>query len=351
MRLRTLEVERLRCVERAVWEPGEGVNIVVGANGAGKTSLLEAIHLAATGRVLKPGSARGAIQHGSERLAVRARFGTGLEQGVVCYERSVSDRVWSLDGETVKSAIAVYERLPVLVISPETHYAILQDAQARRAAVYWLMFHVEPLFLESWQRYQRVLRQRNTALRQRNANYRAFDPGLVQTASVLARMWERLHESLQGRVAAIATDLGLGREPELVVKWGWGAKTLEEALEETRETDERLGYTHAGVHRMDVGLLLDGKPIQEVASHGQQKVIVSAWRLALLGAAAARGRPALLLVDDLAAELDRRRREAFYTMLTEALKDVQVFVTATDGGDFPFPCDMFHVEHGVLSKP
>jgi len=127
---------------------------------------------------------RGAIRHGAERLKVGLRFGESLEASELRYERGRSVRSWRLDGEPLKSALGAYERLPLLIFSPETHYATLQDAQVRRAAMYWLLFHVEPLFLETWRRYQRVLRQRNAALREGLGLYRMFNPGLAQPVSL-----------------------------------------------------------------------------------------------------------------------------------------------------------------------
>lgn len=349
MSIKALEIEGLRCLERTVWSPGPGLNAITGINGAGKTSLLEAIALACTGKALRSGGARAAIAKGQDRLAVRMAVGEGLEAGAVRYERSPTDRIWAWDGTPIRSAAVVYERVPLMVFSPETHYAVVQDASARRAAMYWLMFHVEHQFLEVWRRYQRLLRQRNTALRARDRNYRAFDPGLVQISAVLAGMWERALESLQAPFAALIAQQGLGVAADIRIRPGWPGGSLEAALEACRETDERLGYTQVGPHRADIGFRVGGRPIQEVASHGQQKVVVSAWRLALVVRAVEAGRRPVLLLDDLGAELDRRRRAAFYETLGGL--GLQAFVTALEPEPLPSPAFMFHVEQGRLHGP
>ncbi|MHB8253974.1 MAG: DNA replication/repair protein RecF [Acidiferrobacter sp.] len=349
MAIKALEIEDLRCLEHVLWEPAVGLNVVIGKNGAGKTSLLEGLALVATSRALRPGGARGAIRHGAERLRVRSEFGSALKAGVVGYERGVTARTWMMNHEVVRSPLVVYEQIPLLILSPETHYATLQDPQVRRAAVYWLLFHVEPLFLETWRRYQRILRQRNIALKNNDPTYRMFDPGLVQAGETLGAFWGRAQERLQGLFQENAERLRLGLRPETVLKSGWREGPLNAALDESRSGDERLGYTQIGPHRADIQFLLDGRALQQVASHGQQKVVVSAWRLALAQAARIAGKEPILVVDDLAAELDQERRAAFYEALIAY--GFQALVTAIETEPLPSSASVFHVEHGQLRAP
>jgi len=349
MAIKALEIVDLRCLKQCTWEPSDGLNVVVGQNGAGKTSLLEAVALAATSRALRPGSARGAIAYGAERLKVQTQFGIGLKAGTLIYERSRTGRTWAMGCEAVRSPLTVYECLPLLIFSPESHYATLQDPQVRRTAMQWLLFHVEPLFLDTWRRYQRILRQRNAALKSGDSLYRMFDPGLCQVGEALARFWFDQQTALQQPFQEIAQRLELGLPVEMVLRPGWREGSLSEALMASHSGDERLGYTQAGPHRADIHFLLDGRPVQQVASHGQQKVILSAWRLALGQAVRRAGKEPILLVDDLAAELDRERRKAFYEVLITS--QLQALVTAIESEPLPSSTAMFHVEQGCLRKP
>jgi len=120
---------------------------------------------------------------------------------------------------------------------------------------------------------------------------------------------------------------------------GWGDESLEAALVRSEDGDERLGYTQVGPHRADIQFLLADRPLSQVGSHGQQKVVVSAWRLALAHCAERAGRAPVLLVDDLAAELDGVRRKAFYDVLVDSQS--QTFVTAIDAETSPPPAAMF----------
>lgn len=346
MGLQALEIHNLRCLTAITWTPSARLNIIVGANGAGKTSLLEALSLLATARALRPGGAAGARRHGTAILRVRGEGGVGLDQVTIGYERNGSQRRWTLNGETQHSPLAIYRRLPLLVLSPESHYAVLRDAALRRASVHWALFHVEPLFLEGWRRYQRILRQRNAALRHHDPMYRQFDVGLAQTGEVLAGYWQALIDRIGPLTLSYAATLGVPLTVGVSVRRGWGGTDLLAALRADAGGDIRLGYTQSGPHHADVVFTLDGRPLQQVGSHGQQRLVINAWRLALAEAVAATA-PPLLLIDDLPAELDHARRALFTQLLADS--DGQVFVTATEWPDrVPPGAAVFHVEHGRL---
>lgn len=322
---------------------------MAGPNGAGKTSLLEGVVLAGTGKVLRSGGVRGAIREGEKGLRVRCDFGLGISAGSIQFEYGQSIRVWALDYVAVKSPVSVYERLPLLVLNPESHYAMLQDPNTRRGIMYWFLFHVEPLFLETWRRYQRVLRQRNAGLKLGDHRYQAFEPGLAQLGEALTTMWARAEEGIRDAFREQARRLGFDGALSTSFRRGWNAESLDAALVASRPGDQRVGFTQVGPHRADIHFLVGGRPIQEVASHGQQKIIVSAWRLAVAQKLKACGKTPVLLIDDLAAELDRTRRVAFYQALEEY--GLQAFVTTVAEETFPSSAAVFHVEQGRLSKP
>lgn len=347
MAMRALEIRNLRCLNSVSWEPVEGCNFVLGANGAGKTSLLEAVSLLATARALRPGSAGAARRYGSTVLRIQGEIGTGLDQATIRYERDGRQRQWFFNDEAQHSPLTIYRRLPLLVFSPESHYAALREAMVRRAGIHWALFHVEPLFLETWRRYQRVLRQRNAALRHHDPTYRMFDPGLAQNGGVLAGFWQTLIATLGPRTSKYAAALGLPLTVTVSLRPGWSGPDLLTALRDGAASDAQVGYTQSGPHRADLAFGLDGHSLQHGGSHGQQKLVMSAWRLALAEAVASTGVSPLLLVDDLPAELDRTHRAALADLL--AATGGQVFITATEWAEaVPAGAAVFHVEHGQL---
>ena len=264
---------------------------------------------------------------------------------MVGYESGADGKVWALEGQVQRSALGILQRVPVMVMTPDAHYVALQDPAARRAGTHWTLFHVEPLFLDMWRRHQRILRQRNAALREGNGIYRMFDQGLAQTGESLQGFWERLYATVGPLVTQYAQRLGLEGVGTVRVRSPWEGSTLEATLRANQLSDERVGYTQIGAHRLDVKFFLDEQPLQSVGSHGQQKVIISAWRLALAQAVSACGKVPTLLVDDVPAELDRTRREAFFAVLSES--GAQTIATTTDEQvGLPGQTDVFHVEQG-----
>lgn len=349
MAIQDLEARNVRCIEELYWELDPGVNVLVGKNGAGKTSILEGIVLAGTGKALRPGGSRGVIRRDAGVLNVRLRAGVGVSACEVIYERHAKNRTWVLNHEAIKSPTEIYERIPLLVLNPETHYAMLQDPHVRRGLMSWFLFHVEPLFLDMWRRFQRIMRQRNAGLKMGNQKYRAFDPGYIQVGEALGAMWRRAQEELELPFTEAVHELGLHEAVTTAFRNGWTGDSLEEALEAARPGDEKMGYSQVGPQRADINFLMGGKPISEGASHGQQKVIVSAWRLALARQVRKAGKEPILLIDDLAAELDQERRQAFYETLRAS--DMQVVVTAIEADALSSSFTMFHVEHGQLTPP
>ncbi|HMZ11772.1 MAG TPA: DNA replication and repair protein RecF, partial [Plasticicumulans sp.] len=133
---------------------------------------------------------------------------------------------------------------------------------------------------------------------------------------------------------------------------GWPAgQPLGEVLAEAREGDRRAGHTRHGAHRADFAVRLDGRPPGEALSRGQHKLLVAA--LVLAQAALYRetcGRPCVLLVDDLPAELDGAHRSRFVERL--AATGAQVFVTAIEaaalGGTLPADARLHRLAAGAL---
>jgi DNA replication and repair protein RecF len=222
----------------------------------------------------------------------------------------------------------------------------------------WATFHVEQGFVEVWAAYARALKQRNAVLKQfagidgavASAQLAAWDIELAQWGEKLARsrreMLERLRSPWQQTVVALS-----GLNLDLVYFQGWARDTpLAQALQLSRERDLARGSTHAGPHRADVLLKLNGKLARDTLSRGQQKLAAVAMILAQLRLLAPiLSEPPTLLLDDPAAELDPERLGRFIEQV-EPLR-CQLVLTALSPGHQPFgqPDRMFHVEQGRVS--
>jgi DNA replication and repair protein RecF len=361
MSLGQLSIQNLRCLHRAELELHPGRNLIVGANGSGKTSLLEAIFLLGRGRSFRTRNSERLVTHGESRLVVFGRTATSessLPTALGVQVTRGEPTVAKIQGEFARSLAELSQALPVQVIDPGVHKLVEDSAYRRRRWMDWATFHVEHSFVEVWTSYTRALKQRNAVLKQLQPQgpgalpqLAAWDVELAQLGERLAHSRRAMLESLQPHWRQIILALS-GLELELVYAQGWARdQALLEALQGSREKDLARGSTHAGPHRGDVGLKLHGKLARETLSRGQQKLAAVAMILAQLALLASfLPEPPTLLLDDPAAELDPQRLKAFIDQV-EPLR-CQLVLTSLAPGLQPFgqPDRLFHVEQGRVTS-
>ena len=258
-------------------------------------------------------------------------------------------------GVPVRSLAELATVFPVQAIDPEIHRLIEEGPQERRRYLDWGVFHVKPSFVEQWRRYQRVLKQRNAALRDQAdaAVVRAWDAELIETGEALAGSRRQYLASLRPAVHAMGERL-LGRAIELRLADGWPHDaSLREALDQNWGRDRERGTTHSGPHRADLSIRVGDEAARHRVSRGQQKLTAAAMLLGQLQADHALGSPtAALIVDDPAAELDSEHLQGLLDVIREL--PGQLFVTALDPSLEAFQClpaaRRFHVEHGKISR-
>ncbi len=361
MHLASLSIEDLRAFHQVRLDPVTGINVLAGDNGAGKTSVLEAIHLLSSGRSFRGGVRDSLIRRGqpefriySEIVAepVERRVGMGLSRSL---------RGWSarIDGQPVDVLTRLFQELAVVCFEPGSHALISGGSEQRRRFLDWALFHVEPDFLSVWRRYQRALRQRNVLLK-RTAGATDLEPWeheLAVHGIALNRLRERwlanLRPTLSAMIARFAPGLG-----EATPKYspGWspadeGETGLLAALRQARGRDQALGHTTVGPHRADWSLPFEAAPVREMLSRGQEKLVVLACLLAQAQAfSGVRGQWPVLVLDDLPSELDRHHLA--HTLDWLASVPAQSFITATALPELPAatcrPTRMFHVEQGRI---
>jgi len=357
MPLVSLEFHNIRVYERIQLEPSPHLNLVSGGNASGKTTLLEAIYLLGTGRSFRTTQTEQLRRTGSSDFSVTGKLqnahGETIRLGLA---HSNNGRRASINGLEQAKVSSLALHLPLQVISPDTHYEFQQSAKYRRGALDWCLFHVEPDFSSLWSRFQRLLHQRNAALKshsQAKARH-VWDDELIEVGESLHTARTRLTEQLLPHFQSSCQFL-LGRNHyvNLVLQPGWGIEsTFSASLRQDRERDLARGFTHSGPQRADLEITLNSQASCQSASHGQNKILVIALRLAQISyLLQAKSRNCCLLIDDLAAELDHVHRARLTRYL--AGLSVQVFVTTTETSlidrEFWPSHKTFHVEHGTIT--
>lgn len=359
MPITAFELTNFRLYERASFHPDQKLTIIIGPNASGKTSLLEAIHMLSTGRTFRKAQFGQILRQGSNELSINVQYQStgGRHPFRLGFSQDSNTRSISINdtGGVRQSELA--QILPVLVISPDSHFEFQQNTRERRAVLDWILFHVEPGFHENWSRYQRVLAQRNSALKSGkfSRTTSSWDEELVQLGESLHNSRTSCLSQVSARFEVICGQLLPTTEKiALQLDAGWDVSVgLAKSLIDDRERDFGRGHTHSGAHRSDLKILINNQPSREMASHGQNKLLVIALRLAQINYFyESAGRECCLLIDDLSAELDLKNRKCLVSYL--AKMPVQVIITATEAEKFDYQPwsshKTFHVKQGTISE-
>ena len=351
MQLLRIRAEHFRCVHQAELALAAQGNCIVGENGAGKTSLLEAMYLLATGRTQR-GDGLQIVTDGETACTVFGELklsdGTQRRAGV---ERGRDGSRMRLDG-TDCTRTDLVSTLPLLLLNPALHALVEEGPEERRRFLDWGVFHVEHGFHDSWRRYRRLLKQRNADLQGGSGEVQHWDVALQKEAEVLDAQRRHYLESLAPHLQTLAARLFRDEDVGVEYQRGWPQEEqLGETLQRNLGSDRERGYTRAGPHRADLRLKLGGAAARKRLSRGEQKLLSLLLTLAQIRLHLHSDRePPVLLLDDLAAELSTARREQVMALLEES--GIQYVMTAIEtppdpGGNLR----MFHVEHGVVTAP
>ncbi len=357
MRFATLRIQGLRCLSNVELQLAPGINVFVGANGAGKTSVLEAAFLLSHARSFRTGAREALQQRGASELSIFAEMHSAGDRATrLGLGRSASR--WEAKVDSVNVPIGQLVRAcAVVCFDPGTHALIAGAAEERRRYLDWGVFHVEQSFLTVWRRYQRALKQRNSLLRSGasldEALFAPWEFELAQTATRIDQQrqdyLDRLRPQLRASVAGLLPELG-----ELTMRYrrGWGEQQdLQDLLREQRPRDLARGHTTLGVHRADWSLAFAHAPLREHLSRGQEKLTALACVLAQAHLySAERSEWPVVCLDDLASELDQTHQDAVVAQLATA--QAQVLLTGTElppalAGVSP---RVFHVEQGEVTR-
>lgn len=353
MPLLAVQVENLRCLRNVDLRLDDRITVITGPNAAGKTSLLEAIFFLGRGRSFRTRQLDPLIQTGTEAITLIGHVQGGSRPTLIGIRANRDRTEAHINGRRTSSLAELATVFPVQVIDPGIHKLVEEGPSGRRRAIDWGTFHVEPSFADDWQRFQRALRQRNAALRSQlsAAAIRAWDGELITAGASISLARQRYCEHLEPVVRS-ASFLLAGVEAVPTFHQGWQmGDSLEAALAGAWNKDMKAGTTTVGPHRADLRIRLEGYPVRDRASRGQQKLIAAAVVLAQLRilqrSSSYKG---TLLLDDPGAELDSEHLVTLMSQVREL--GVQIVATATSSSivGLEDPGARFHVEQGVVTR-
>ena len=328
-----LALTDFRSYASALIEPGPGFVLLYGENGAGKTNLLEALSLLTPGRGLRGAAlSEMARQGGSGALAVAARLGE-TDIGTGTLSEAPERRQVRINGAP-RSVNSLGEWLSVLWLTPAMDRLFTGSAGDRRRFLDRLVLALEPSHAHHASRYEAAMRARNKLLAEGDPADPSWLAGLEEAMSehgaAIAEARTRTVAALDERLAAVPDDQFARAEIRLE---GWEKGDLARVLQASRSRDAAAGRTTEGPHRQDLGVAHRDKQIAaQHSSTGEQKALLLGLILAHADLVAERrGEPPVLLLDEVAAHLDPKRRTALFARLEGR---GQVWMTATEASLF-----------------
>ncbi|MBI2570754.1 MAG: DNA replication/repair protein RecF [Candidatus Schekmanbacteria bacterium] len=373
MNVASLSLRAFRNYRRLDLDFATGVHLFVGANGQGKTNLLEAVYLLSAGSSFRAMRPECLVQHGESLAEVTAMVSEQGQDTQLAFRFGRGLRAARVDETPCRRLSDFVGHLSCVIFSAEDLALISGPPALRRRFLDRIIFGLHSEYLGIARGFSQVLRQRNALLRKLStttspsAESEAFldawdEPYIAAAVRVLALRWEvfarladavcALHEQISGDVDSLrlsyrASAGAASSAPTEDALRG----SLETALRRRRAEEKSRGATLVGPHRDDLAIVLAGREAASHASRGQIKGIVLALKLAEMELYRRyHDRRPVLLVDDVAAEFDRTRSERLFELMAWA---DQAFVTATSDEVVPrigARYQVYHVESGSVER-
>lgn len=345
MRVEKLELKNFRNYEYQSIDFGDGINILYGENAQGKTNVLEALYITATGKSQRTNNYQELVRKGADgfEISLRAAVRDRDCRIDIRYSREKGKHA-EVNGIRRNRLSDILGTLNMIFFSPETLDIIKGSPLQRRRFIDVLLCQVSKSYLYSLQQYNRLVRNKSLALK-KGRTEKKYDEIIPiwnanisrqggRIAYVRSRAIRRLNDFMKEEMRKIS---GGREEPELVYRTytesgpeadeAYFAESLETKLKDGMDREKELGQCLYGPHRDDIEILLNGLNSRQYCSQGQQRSLALALVLSeLRWIEEIKGDRPVLLLDDVMSELDHSRQE--YLMM--GLKDIQTIITTTD---------------------
>jgi len=337
--------------------PAPKLNFFYGPNASGKTSVLECVYLLSRIKSFRSKRINDVVTKGKEKLQVFARgtkkkasFSVGIEKG-----RGITGIKY--DGETISTASEQAKRLPIYVLTPDHHILFTGTPKDRRHWLDWSLFHVEQTYMPIWKSYHKALRHRNALLKTErlidSSELDGWEKLMSEEAEKIDLMRKEYISNLNQLLNEKHLPFVLSEAGTITyISHSYSSEDLAKRLAESRSDDINRGYTNLGPHKTDISFNYDDFNVAKHLSRGQIKLFGAALVSSQVEVLKKAGIDAMVLVDDLDAELDEESSRKMLNLLLE--NDVQTFVTSLKKPAWLKQEDnkhaLFHVKHGKVEK-
>ena len=341
----------------------EQANIIYGDNASGKSSVLEAITILAKGRSFRTPRIQEVITYQKDSLVVNAQLEAGQLTNTypVGISKNSQKTCIRINHQDVKQQAELSIHLPITLIHPESVELLTGSPNNRRAFLDWIAFYRFPDFHSLWRQYQRVLKQRNSCLKETGQRQT-----LNHWTELLIKLQPDLYfyrlQALQALNSALASTYSLLEPvgiPQLKLSTGYPGEIAPNQIEllqafHTKKLAYELqhGISLYGAHRADLSILLNNIPVQRIASRGQLKLLTIGLLLAQSYAISEySSKRGIIAIDDLASELDLANQHVLYKALRATTQ--QLIITSTRPEylqGWLTNARMFHLKQGLITS-
>lgn len=336
MWLRNISILNFKNIREASVEFCSGINCLVGANGMGKSNMLEAVYYLSMTRSFLRLPDSEVLRRGSQAMSVRGEYdyGEGRTDSVNIGFMPPRRKTLRRSGKEEKRMSAHIGLFPVVLVSPRDHNFIIGSPEERRRLMDMVISQGDNTYLEALIRYGKALTSRNSMLRAGMTDPLLMESVEQQMEREAELIFNRRTEWVENMSAPFLKYYnriaGSEETPALAYKSVLDKSTLRQALDATRAKDAALGYTTAGVHRDDLQMLLDSCELKHFGSQGQMKTYTISMRLAVYECLnSSRGVRPILLLDDIFDKLDASRVSNIMNIVSTSDTFGQIFITDT----------------------
>ena len=332
MILKTLRVQNFRTHSDFILEIGEKSTLISGANGSGKTSLLEAIYFALQGTSFRSSDKEILRNDGSSWFRIDLKDSKDSLRTIIFNDAvQKSKKQFLVDGNK-KARLSANLRIPVVLFEPDDLQLLSGSPTRRRNFLDYFLSQIFPSFQLALARYNKALKQRNNLLKRDNVSKDELFPWNLMLAEYGAEIISKRQdflELLNSKIEEVYFEIS-GVKDEIEIDY-LGEKISKNEilaiLSENIERDKILGYTNFGPHKHDIQFIFNKKPAQNVASRGENRSLVLALKFIetdILSDLTSK-RP-IVLLDDVFSELDDDRQK----LLTKHFSKYQTIITSTN---------------------
>jgi len=358
MYIKDITLENFRNYNKEKIEFCDNINIIYGNNAQGKTNIVEAIYLCCMGKSFRAKKDNELINFNENSCKAEISYIKVDRQGTIKAEIA-NQKTFYINGIKQNKVSDIIGKVNCIIFTPNDIDIVKGGPDKRRKFIDMMISSLKPKYINLLNDYKKVIEQRNNYLKQIKSDGKSknmLDIWDEQLADLSSKIYEYRYnyvEKIKEKIVDIhkmITNCGLQSE-EIKIKYistGNNKESFISNINKAREIDIQRGFTSVGIHRDDIIIYINHKPVSIFGSQGQQRTVVLSLKLSELKIVSEEMNDnPILLLDDFMSELDEKRR----TILLEKIKDNQVIITCTDKINIDSKNKkIYFIENGVCTR-